>query len=561
VLRILLGVLFLAAAGAPLTVSAHANLVRSDPPAGAVLPKAPQVVVLEFSEDLDAHFSKVKLVDASSQVVVEGPGAVDPAAPRVLHLDLPPLQQGSYSAIWQARSAMDGHVTEGSVGFSVGAASPNVSLLPPPGTPLPAQAFPPAGDMLIHWAGYLVACLAAGSWFFGLFVWRPAFRGWDRPVQDQDVHVAGTLRRLSLLGVAAMALVTLAFIFYQVFQATTGEFRAPFWTSLWQLVSGPAGVIFLARLVLLVAMSWLIRRLPPVGGGSTRTWWVVIALGLAMLLTFSLQSHAVASGSALTVVADWLHMSAMGAWLGGLLPLFLVMNATTLPLDRLIPRFSRLALISVAVLAFTGFYGAYLHVGSLDALIQTAYGWTLAVKVAFFGLLMLLGAINLVLLSPRLAGTGTAAARGLRRTVPVEMALGVVVLLAAGVLASASPSQEALEAQRNLGFFATAKENDIELKLMVVPARAGENEFGVDLSGQLDGAQANPRVLLRLKMASQDSMGVTQVDTQPADGQQRYVARGSYLTMEGPWQVEVIFRRDRYNDIRHAFDLLVSANP
>jgi len=361
--------------------------------------------------------------------------------------------------------------------------------------------------------------------------------------------------------VAATALVTLAFIFYQVIQATTGDFRAPFWASLWQLVSGPAGLIFLARLVLLAAMTWLIRRLPPVGGGSTRAWWAVMGLGLAMLMTFSLQSHALASGSAQMVVADWLHMSAMGAWIGGLLPLFMVMRALTFPLDRLIPRFSRLALSSVAVLAFTGAFGAYVHVGSLAALIETAYSWTLAVKVVFFSLLMALGAINLILLSPRLSVSGSATSRGLRRTVPVEMGLGVLVLLTAGILASASPSEEALMAQRNLGFFAAASENNINLRLMVVPARAGDNEFGVDLSGQLGGAQANPRVLLRLKMASQDSMGVTQLDCKQADGQQRYVARGSYLTMEGPWQIEVILRRDGYNDIRHAFDLLVSGSP
>jgi len=158
VLRVVFGALLLAAVGV-LEVSAHANLVRSDPPAGAVLEKAPQAVVLEFSEDLDAHFSKVKLVDAASNVVAEGPGAVDPAAPRLLRLELPSLAQGSYSAVWQARSAMDGHITDGSVGFSVGTASPNVSLLPPPGSPLPAQTFPPAGDLLFHWAGYLAGCL------------------------------------------------------------------------------------------------------------------------------------------------------------------------------------------------------------------------------------------------------------------------------------------------------------------------------------------------------------------------------------------------------------------
>ncbi len=46
-------------------VLAHANLVRSDPEAGAVLPSSPATATLVFSEALDPDFSKARLADAN----------------------------------------------------------------------------------------------------------------------------------------------------------------------------------------------------------------------------------------------------------------------------------------------------------------------------------------------------------------------------------------------------------------------------------------------------------------------------------------------------------------
>jgi hypothetical protein len=46
----------------------------------------------------------------------------------------------------------------------------------------------------------------------------------------------------------------------------------------------------------------------------------------------------------------------------------------------------------------------------------------------------------------------------------------------------------------------------------------------------------------------------TQVEATHLQGM-RYTARGSYLSMSGHWQVEVILRRPGFDDVRHVFDL------
>ena len=73
------------------TAEAHAILVRSTPAAGATVDTAPPELVLEFTEELDPQFSTVRLLSSANQVVNAGPGAVDPAAPRVLRLALSDL--------------------------------------------------------------------------------------------------------------------------------------------------------------------------------------------------------------------------------------------------------------------------------------------------------------------------------------------------------------------------------------------------------------------------------------------------------------------------------------
>jgi methionine-rich copper-binding protein CopC len=128
------------------SADAHANLVKSDPPAGALLQAAPKQVVLEFSEELDPSFSRVQLYNSKNQVVNPGPGVIDPATPTVMRLALGDLPKDSYTALWRSRSAADGHITEGSVPFGIGVAATTTSLIPAPGAPDPATEAPPPLD-------------------------------------------------------------------------------------------------------------------------------------------------------------------------------------------------------------------------------------------------------------------------------------------------------------------------------------------------------------------------------------------------------------------------------
>lgn len=215
-----------------------------------------------------------------------------------------------------------------------------------------------------------------------------------------------------------------------------------------------------------------------------------------------------------------------------------------------------MALASVAVLTLTGGYSAWTHVQTVAALVGTTHGRALGLKVGLFGLLMLLGAVNLLWLSPQLRQNEAAGVRRLRRTVRLELALGMGVVLLAGVMTGIAPAFEALEAQHRLGFRESVQVDDVQMVLWIAPLQLGDNEFAVDVRDERAGAEQAPPLALLHFGSENEAMGEVQVEMTEGEGG-RFVARGAYLANAGNWQVEVILRRAGFDDARHTFDVVV----
>jgi putative copper resistance protein D len=138
-------------------------------------------------------------------------------------------------------------------------------------------------------------------------------------------------------------------------------------------------------------------------------------------------------------VVTALHQGATAAWLGGLFYLLIAIPRS--PDNdfarQLIARFSKLALISVAILAAAGFTLGYAYVGSLDAVYGTSYGIMVATKVVLFGTLLLLGALNFqIARSP----SGGSVIASLKRFGEAEIGIGITVILTAASLTSLPPA-------------------------------------------------------------------------------------------------------------------------
>jgi len=545
----------------PSTVAfAHANLVRSDPERGATLAQAPKSITLEFSEALDPQLSQVQLLDSHGQVIVKGPGVIDSASPTIMHLDLPKLPDGSYSAVWQTHSAADGHFANGTVSFSIGKSSASFSLLPAENTPLPTETIPALPDILIRWAGYLAAALMGGAVFFASLVWSPAYRAAPEPNPQNDQLAGRVLKRQLIISAGLLMVITVLAVVYQAGTAVSNGSQGNFWTVLIGLLNFSGNWQLWLRMLVLVSSIVFTFQLSMPGSKFPLDWLVLIPFVILAFATFSLKSHAASLNNPLAVVSDVVHLTAMSAWFGGLLPLFVLLRRSNLPPALLVPRFTRVALASVSILALTGLYNGLVQVRTLDALTTTSYGLTLIAKVAIFGVLVGLGALNFLVLTPRFRKDSPKTTRQMRISIRFELLLGIGLLATVGILTGASPSYEAVKAKQQMGVVGEYAQDGIQMRLWLAPSFTGVNEVAVDVSG-LPAAAENPatQVLLRFKLLEQD-LGTTQAQTTTTD-YKRYLVRGSYFTLSGNWNIEAILRRPGQYDILHNFAVYIQTDP
>lgn len=177
--------------------------------------------------------------------------------------------------------------------------------------------------------------------------------------------------------------------------------------------------------------------------------WPLAPVGLAGVALALQAGHghafAMAHGAGLLLYAEGLHLISGGAWLGGLLPLLIVVrDASPEGAAQTLRRFSHLATLCVVAIAGTACLQGWDLAGGVAGLTGTAYGWVLLLKLTLFGALLALAAVNRFRLTPALERGDARSARGaLMRTIAVETALGLLVVLAAGVLSSLEPGMHA----------------------------------------------------------------------------------------------------------------------
>jgi copper transport protein len=552
---------------------AHAILLRSDPPDGAVLSDAPAQIRLWFTEPILLEFTTLELFGANGQSVPVPAMRLDAADPTLLVVDLPPLPPDAYRLTWRTLSTEDVHIATGSVVFGVQHAAALAAA--------PVVAPPPV-EVLLRWLNFAALSGLLGALALALIV-LPPLAGSD--VAQIPVFMT-TRRRLFALalgaGVLALA-VGVGLLWVQAQTAGGAVGFADTLVSLQRLLGSTAyGGRWWQRQGLLAelvaAVILLMRRAPQIEGRSSglgpppeganalpRALELVVAVPFALMLvvTQSLSSHAasVKGVSLVSVAVDALHLLAATVWSGGLLGLALVVA----PLLRRGPeakawawsvlrRFGGLAAASVAVLAVTGLYNGGQQVASLDALLVTLYGQALIVKLGLVLCVGLIGLLNSAMLHPRVAdalrralrqpaGWGPFAPDQLRRTVRVEAAgIGIVLLLTA-VLGATPPARgpefDPPAVDETPSTFTTTTK-DLLITLSIKPNRPGQNFITLGVFNTRRPAPAPiERVLLELQPPGQPAVSL---DAEP-QGQDKYQIAGDAINIAGQWQISIIVRR------------------
>jgi copper transport protein len=557
------------------SASAHAALISTDPGQGAVVATMPATVSLTFGEPVLVAADGVRVfgpdgaevddghavhLGRSSTVGVGLPGGTRPAS----------TWQGTYTVSWRVISA-DSHPVAGAFTFSVG--HPSTGRAPANAQPSGSAA---VGVIygIVRAAGFASYALLVGSIAFVLLCWPGA-------IARRDV------RRIMLVGWAGLLATTMATLLLQgPYGNGLGLDRLFDSAIVSETLDSRLGVALSARLALLaLAGGYLVLLCAWLGHlrWRGRVWCGALgaALALGLATTWAAADHAaVGLQPALALPVDVMHLLAMGLWLGGLVPLVVVLgpagtsNAETLAApDRAVYRFSSIATGSVVILIGTGSYQAWRQLGSWAAFGSTDYGRLLLVKLGAFALLLGVAGLSHRWVTQRrraLVGVGAATRsfssgvtigssmlgrtlldrRALRRSVLGEAALGALVLGVTAMLVNAEPGRTATgfmttgsiptPAHHVISYDTGGPNGRGQLVVDLDPSATGPNTVRVTVEDSRGAPHDVPELHTTLTLTARQLGPFAVPLQQTAPG--RYVASGVQLPYSGTWQLRVTVR-------------------
>ena len=518
----LLGAGTLVATATP--ASAHALLERSTPGNNSIVDEAPSEVVIAFTEPPDPDLSQIDVLDSTGTSVADGPAGVPPGDEHQLRVALRPgLTDGVYTVTWRTTSTADGHSTGGSFAFGVGVSPAGAA--PPAGAVLPETPKPSPMAVAGRWLLYagLAVLLATATMRFTVLRERP--RG-SRTV----LPIAWALAAVGL------ALVAVA----------EGSAAG---VSLGTLLSSATGTPLARQGIALVLTGVAVAF-----ASIRRSDAAIAAVGVgaaAALLFHAIGGHAGAPGAwrAFDVLVQWLHLMAVGIWIGGLAWLLVdLRDAAGVRRDAHIRRFSGLVAPALAVVLATGTIRSVDLLGGwtvLGRLLTTGWGNALLWKLGLFAALVVLAAWNRFVNVRRL---DDAHAFSVRRLLGGELLLAASIFAVTGVLAGLPPSAQLAATEGPARPRVVVSGSDFAtttlVRLEITPGTVGQNRFRAEVSDyDTHDPVSATRVALRFDLPDQPGLGESTQELR-REGPGTWTTTSTALSIEGRWNVVVLVQTD-----------------
>ncbi len=445
------------------TASAHGQLKSAVPAAGSHLAAVPRSLRLDFTEVPELEFSTVRLIGPGRVEIQLGAIAYAPDSHRALLVPIvSAMSAGTYTVLWQM-AGDDGHPMRGQFDFTIapgamgaGREPANVSagdtagmqmhqnpVTMPQGNGFGADSSP---YVVVRWLQFVALLIIIGAVAF-----RQLVLGFLRRKEDPDSPMlADAGMRAARIGYMAVGVLLLSAILRVVVQSyamhgaegmsNTGQIVSMLGKTVW-------GRGWLLQLVA-IALAGVGLHRARAAGGSGRGWGLATFGAVILAFTPAFAGHASSAPRLLplTILADGLHVLGAGGWLGSLCLVVLAGIPAAMRLSEaqrgpmvaeLINAFSPTALVFAGLVAGTGTFAAWIHMGTVPALWQTPYGKTLLLKLGILSIVALTGAYNWLRVKPTLGQI--AGAERIRRSAMIELAVGIVVLIVTAVLV-ASPT-------------------------------------------------------------------------------------------------------------------------
>ena len=422
---------------------AHARLDSSTPSNDQVLRRAPQQILLRFSEPVETAFASVRVINSAARRVDDA--RTTRPDPTAVAVGLPSdLSRGTYTVAWRVVPA-DSHPVSGAFVFHI--RKPGAGTAGVVGQVLDEQ----GGSQIVKRAFWLVRflsltlillCVGGATALACVLVGAP-------------VAVRRSLWILLALLASGLALLSLAGIGLQGAQASGVGIDAAMHRSVIGDVLdtrlGHAWLLRAALATLLASVAVIAARRTERSDASLAA--VTCGLGVLIAATPAVSGHAGVEGG-VALASDWVHVVAASMWAGGLAFLLIALWRAQREerwqfTAKAVPRFSALAVASIATLLTAGVINGLLEVGSWRGLWETTYGQLLLVKVALVLPVLAFGAFNNHVSVPRLRAqiASTVERRRFLVSVAVELTLAVVIVGVTAALVAEPPAKARLSAE------------------------------------------------------------------------------------------------------------------
>ncbi len=553
----------------------HALVTKSSPSPDESLSYPPNSVNVTFTDPVDIHYSKIAVLDSNGNEVDNKDDHYLGTDQQTLSVSLhPSLPNGVYTVSTKVLDQTDGHVTEDAYVFGIGQAVPQTVTPPSTANFWDVVSIPFA---IARFPALLGQVIVVGASLLSLWMWKPVSRvPWlSEAISRKRVDMERKNARFILIGALILVGADIGMI---VAEAASINASLP------DAIMTKFGQSWMVRIALssaLLAVTFIYYQKQKTSQTIlAKSWrWMIFALGIGVLLTDTLISHAEATGLALPPLLDFVHDIAASFWIGGLaygafvvLPQLKKLENHLVKLSvisLMIPRFTILVAAILGVVAVTGPTLLFTLESSLSLTLVSIYGKILIVKLVLAAAMIALGGYHEVATRSKAmaklkliakAGSGHQVdmeqvrklESGFHRNIMIEALIGFALIASVAVLVdsglpateyqnqlqqvSAAPVFAAAENQNTYSATSYAQ-NGTRVELTIDPYYSGTNNLKISF---LD-SQGNliPMQSARLTYTQVDKgIGPLVENIQPVS-QGLFSASSSTFAIAGHWNLQV----------------------
>jgi copper transport protein len=557
---------------------AHASYVDSSPKAFQSVPSSPAEVSVSFSEPIELAYSSIKVLGPDgNEVDMNDPHNVGGDTASIGVTLQPNLPEGEYTVTTNVLSAVDGHVTGDTFVFGVGTNVQQQSGVSSQQQQQQQKDILSPEESVSRFPGMVGQVIVVGAAFGTLWLWKPLARvPWlSSAISKTRVSIDRNMMRLIIIGIGLVLASGVAMIIVQAISINAGIPEA---------IATKFGNVWLARMLqssILMAIAVAVyRKLTKSNTIASRAEiYAILILGLAVLVTSSLITHAAATSQVVPILLDFFHNSAASIWIGGLILLGFVAVPKILSigdsmvksaaLSVLIPRFSTVVVTLLGISVITGPTLLFALESDLSLTVVSVYGQILAIKLGLAGVMVVMGgysqfivqkkAVAIVVAASSRGGGGGAGTTGPRtdrlrhhgKILKAEAAVGIALLFMVSLMANgALPSgqfpiyeREPLDGQAAFAqaprtdFVRTLYAEEGTIKFTVTPFAVGQNTFKLSFFNP-DGSNATGIESATMKL-TQTERGIGPITVETKEQSENLFSADAAFSLPGIWHVEI----------------------